>query len=106
VLDIRTREEFCQGHICGATNIPTPLPPLSTQQHRQLQARLQKFLRHNPVDAVVVYCKKGIRAAEAACQLLRNFGLVVMNIGGVMDEPLKSVMSGKINTTEIRRCVC
>ena len=29
ILDIRTREEYCKGHICGSYNIETPLPPFT-----------------------------------------------------------------------------
>lgn len=53
VLDVRTPEEFAEGHIEGAVNIPM----------RSLVANLDQI----PTDvAVIVHCKSGFRAALAA----------------------------------------
>lgn len=53
VLDVRTPEEFAEGHIEGAVNIPL----------RTITANLDQI----PTDvAVIVHCKSGFRAALAA----------------------------------------
>lgn len=54
VLDVRTPEEFAQGHIPGAVNIP----------HDQLPNRLAEIAGAKTKD-VVVYCRSGRRAALA-----------------------------------------
>jgi len=97
ILDIRTPVEFCQGHLCGAINIPTPLPagpglpPLTNPQLRTLRSTLQSELTniaHRRVH-IAVYCKKGVRAGIAA-DILRKMGYQsVINLGGILDEPLR-----------------
>lgn len=52
VLDVRTEEEFTEGRVPGAVNIPVD----------QLEARLQRVPKDRPV---VVYCASGGRAAKA-----------------------------------------
>lgn len=60
VLDVRTPEEFAQGHVPGAVNIP----------HDQVAARLADI----PKDKdVVLYCRSGRRAGVAA-EALRSSG--------------------------------
>jgi len=68
VLDVRTPEEFAQGHVAGAVNIPV----------QDLEARMDVV----PDDAeIVVYCHSGRRAAEAA-SLLREHGHAVTELDG------------------------
>ena len=72
LLDVRTPEEFAQGHIPGAINIPVS----------ELAGRLQAVDRGR---SVAVYCKVGGRAARAA-QLLEQAGYdKVLLIEGSMD---------------------
>lgn len=59
VLDVRTPQEFAEGHVPGAVNI----------SHDQLAARLAEV----PKDKdVVLYCRSGRRAAMAADVLRAN----------------------------------
>jgi rhodanese-related sulfurtransferase len=60
VVDVRTTEEFAQGHLQGAINIP--LSNLPTQ--------ISSLGRNRPV---LVYCQTGHRSAQAAT-LLTNAG--------------------------------
>lgn len=57
ILDVRSAEEFAEGHIPGATNIP----------YTELEERYEE-LGIEASDEVVVYCRTGRRAgiAEAA----------------------------------------
>ena len=98
LLDIRTKEEYNRYHLCKAHNIPTALPPLSKIQKDLLGRRLKLFLFKNqvlPNTPLIVYCKKGIRAAEARKQLLNLGAKYVLNLGGVEEEPLKSIITGE-----------
>ena len=74
ILDIRSRQEYCSGHICGAYNIPTPLPPkrISVQYVNNIKQRLF-HLDINEKEQIVVYCKKGIRSTMAA-DALKSMG--------------------------------
>lgn len=93
ILDIRSKEEYCKGHICNSFNIPTPLPPFTNDSVNNLQNNLKKFIKKNKIKkdvTIIVYCKKGIRA-EKAKMLLHKLGVKnVINIGGLLVEPLKS----------------
>jgi len=66
LLDVRTPEEFAEGHLDGALNIPVQV----------LAARCCEL----PAEAfIVVHCKSGGRSATAA-QLLRARGHEVLDI--------------------------
>ena len=54
MLDVRTPEEFAAGHVPGAVNIP----------HSELAARIAELAGARERD-IVVYCRTGMRAAEA-----------------------------------------
>ena len=59
VLDVRTSQEYAEGHVPGAVNVP----------HDQLASRLTEV----PKDKdVVLYCKSGRRAGIAAAVLAAN----------------------------------
>ncbi len=59
VLDVRTPQEYAEGHVPGAVNVP----------HDKLAARLAEV----PKDKdVVLYCKSGRRTAIAADVLAAN----------------------------------
>ena len=93
ILDVRTRKEYAEGHFNNAINIPTPLPPLKDCDIYRLVVDLhnatKKYCRHFPV---ILYCKKGIRA-EKAKEILECLGHTkVINVGGIEDEPMKSIV--------------
>jgi rhodanese-related sulfurtransferase len=58
VVDVRTAEEFAQGHVPGARNIPVD----------QLEARLAE-LEPYKAGGVYVICQTGGRSARAASEL-------------------------------------
>lgn len=59
VLDVRTQQEYAEGHVPGAVNVP----------HDQLASRLAEV----PKDKdIVLYCRSGRRAALAADVLAAN----------------------------------
>ncbi len=62
VLDVRTQEEFAQGHVPGAINIPFD----------EISERLDELLGFKQGD-IVVYCRTGKRA-EKALTTLTNQG--------------------------------
>lgn len=74
LLDVRTAEEFQQGHIPEAMNLPNE--DIGTQQLTQLPQKDQLLL---------VYCRSGNRSKQAAKKLV-NLGYTnVVEIGGIMD---------------------
>ena len=62
LLDVRTPEEFAQGHVPGATLVPV----------QELESRLRELEPYKQ-RGVVAYCEVGGRASKAA-ELLRERG--------------------------------
>lgn len=93
VLDIRTPDEYADGHVCDAVLVPTPTPPLSELELEVLKAGLRAVAAERPPEPVYVYCKKGVRA-RVAVEILRGLGVSATSIGGVEREPLPSMLRG------------
>ncbi len=68
LIDVRTPEEFREGHVEGAINIPVA----------ELPSRMCEV--GDPARHVVVYCKSGGRSARAA-GMLRQAGYQVEDVG-------------------------
>lgn len=76
VIDVRTPEEFAQGHLKHAWNINVQAPDF----REQIQA-----LGLDPEAPVYLYCRSGRRSQQAA-ELLREMGFrKLYNIGGFED---------------------
>jgi len=92
ILDVRSRQEYAQGHIYGAALIETRTPPLLTLDICNLAVRLKQMMVGVRADtAIGVYCKKGIRSALAIA-MLRSMGYRnVYDLGGVEISPLPLV---------------
>jgi rhodanese-related sulfurtransferase len=71
LVDVRSPEEFADGYLEGAVNIPVG----------ELEGRLQELEpRERPV---IVYCRSGFRSSSAA-DTLRDAGFrSVMDLGGI-----------------------
>jgi len=74
ILDVRTPEEYAQGHLDNALLIP----------HSQITSRIDE-LGSNKDQQIVVYCAVGGRAAKAE-KILRDHGFSnILNAGGYDD---------------------
>lgn len=74
LIDVRTEQEFADGHISGAINIPLHL----------IENRLNEFTK-DKTSTIVLYCKSGRRAASAKAILQKNGYLNIYNAGGFSD---------------------
>lgn len=73
LIDVRTREEFEEGHYTSAINVPVD---------EILEGNI-KTLEGTPKDAEIkVYCRGGIRAERARVALAQLGFTSVTNIGG------------------------
>ena len=73
LLDVRTPEEFAEGHLPGATNIDW--------RGEGFAEKAQKLDKARPV---LVYCRSGRRSAEAA-NVLDGLGFKTYNMkGGIL----------------------
>ena len=69
LIDVRTAEEYRQGHIEGSVNMP-----LDTLAHSAMEKAQPLF----------VYCLSGARSKQA-CHQLQKQGYTVTNIGGIRE---------------------
>ena len=75
LLDVRTPEEFAQGHIPGALQLTSET---FTKQDAE-------NLLKNKAQTIYVYCRSGRRSKES-CQNLASFGYSnIIEIGGIID---------------------
>lgn len=69
VIDVRTVEEFAEGHVQGAVNIPLHVLPF----------RIDEL---GAVDLpVILYCRSGGRSGQAAALLRRSGFREVLDVG-------------------------
>jgi len=80
LLDVRTPEEYRQGHIGGAKLIPVD----------ELDRRAGKELPDKTMS-ILVYCRSGARAGRAADMLVKMGYAQVSNFGGILDWPYEIV---------------
>lgn len=74
IIDVRTREEYVQGHIPGAINIPL----------HELEVRISELEVYKN-KTILVYCRSGRRSAVASEILVRNgFTKVYNMLGGII----------------------
>ncbi len=75
LVDVRSSEEFIQGHLQGAINIDVQSDDFADRASAML----------NKKKKVAVYCRSGRRSANAAQQLVKA-GFKVTNLeGGIVD---------------------
>ena len=75
LVDVRTPQEFAQGHIEGARNIPVG----------ELPTRLSELGEKH--SAIVLYCRSGARSAKAKALLESSGYTSVANLGGMSRWP-------------------
>ena len=74
ILDVRTPEEYLEGHIPGAINVPNE--EIGTAEISELPDKSQLIL---------VYCRSGRRSKEASNKLV-NLGYTnIVEFGGILD---------------------
>lgn len=78
IVDVRTPEEFNEGHVAGAINIPLD----------QLPQRIKEF-KEMPTP-IVAYCRSGNRSGMAV-SLLKQNGINDVSNGGGLDDMLQQM---------------
>ena len=76
ILDVRTQEEYDEGHIPGAILIP----------NTQIEARAEEVLT-NKDQLILVYCRSGRRSKLAAGILVELGYTNIKEFGGIIDWP-------------------
>ena len=73
LIDVRTPEEYEEGHVPGSINIPL-------QQIEKTKDVVQSKCR-----SIYVYCRSGARSRQAAADLRQMGYANVVNLGGIID---------------------
>ena len=81
ILDVRTEEEFAEGHIAGAILIPD----------YEITEKAESVLTDKD-QQILVYCRSGRRSKNAASQLVELGYSNVKEFGGIIDWPYKTTM--------------
>ena len=79
ILDVRTQEEYDQGHIPGAILIP----------NTEITAEAEKVLTDKD-QLILVYCRSGRRSKLAAVTLAQLGYTNVKEFGGIIDWPYET----------------
>lgn len=74
IVDVRTPQEYTEGHIPGAINIP--LDRIGTEQPAELA---------DPGAELIVYCRTGVRSKQASDKLVDLVYEHVNDMGGIVD---------------------
>ena len=105
ILDVRSHQEFCSGHLCYALNVSMKLPPWTKVQEEDFKNKLWKIWHANPERTYVVYCKTGKRS-KLATDTLRQFGANVINLGGIKNGLLTPLFQNKVKRPGYKLCYC
>ena len=73
IIDVRTPQEFKQGHIKGASNIPLATVPMHLNELYQYKDKNEDIL---------LYCHPGARSAQACYFLIKNNFTQVFDLKG------------------------
>ena len=76
ILDVRTQEEYDQGHISGAILIPDT----------EIESKAEKVLTDKD-QLILVYCRSGRRSKLAAEALVELGYTNIREFGGIIDWP-------------------
>ena len=76
ILDVRTQEEYDQGHIPGATQI----------SHEEIAEKSEDVLTDKD-QLILVYCRSGRRSKTAAEALVELGYTNIKEFGGIIDWP-------------------
>ena len=74
ILDVRRPDEYAEGHIPGAINVPNE--DIGTAEISELPDKSQLIL---------VYCRSGRRSKEAAEKLVKLGYTSIVEFGGILD---------------------
>lgn len=86
LLDVRETEEFEQGHLPGAVNIPRGVLEFQVAAHPALACEPEAPELARPERPICVYCRSGARSALAAQRLGEmGFSHVKSLAGGFLD---------------------
>lgn len=81
ILDVRTADEFGEGHLAGALNI-------DVKEEGFMEKALSQL---DPAKTIAIYCRSGRRSAQAA-ELLAKEGYTLVNLeGGIQAWMLKEM---------------
>ena len=83
LIDVRTKQEFDEGHIDGSINIPD----------FELVSRIGEIVKDKN-DTVILYCRSGNRSKQASLKLIEMGYKKIYDMGGLLDWPYETIKPG------------
>lgn len=83
IIDVRTKQEFDEGHIDGSINIPD----------FELVSRIGEIVKDKN-DTVILYCRSGNRSKQASLKLIEMGYKKIYDMGGLLDWPYETIKPG------------
>lgn len=81
ILDVRTEEEFNEGHIDNAILLPLD----------KINDKVEEVFKDKN-ETILVYCRSGVRSKQAA-QIMSKKGYTnILEFGGIIDWPFEIVL--------------
>ena len=74
ILDVRRPDEYADGHIPGAINVPNEA--IGAEEIAEL---------HDKAQLILVYCRSGRRSKEASEKLVKLGYTNIVEFGGILD---------------------
>ena len=73
LIDVRTYEEYTNGHIDGAINVPLD----------SIAKEVMENITNSNIDNIIVYCQSGNRSKEAAIRIIELGYTNVYDLGSI-----------------------
>ncbi|MBS5794070.1 MAG: rhodanese-like domain-containing protein [Clostridiales bacterium] len=81
VLDVRTEEEFNEGHIDNAISLPLD----------QINGKVEEVFKDKN-ETILVYCRSGVRSKQASQIMVQKGYTNIFEFGGIIDWPFEIVL--------------
>lgn len=81
ILDVRTKEEFKEGHIDNAILIPLD----------EIEEKVESIFTDKE-ETILVYCRSGVRSKNASSIMSKKGYTNILEFGGIIDWPFEVVL--------------
>ena len=81
ILDVRTLEEFEQGHIDNAILLPLD----------EINDKVEEIFKDKE-ETILIYCRSGVRSKEACNIMVKKGYTNIIEFGGIVDWPFEIIL--------------
>ncbi|WP_250277901.1 rhodanese-like domain-containing protein [[Clostridium] colinum] len=81
ILDVRTKEEFDEGHIENAILLPLD----------EIEEKVEETFKDKN-ETILVYCRSGVRSKQASKIMAEKGYSNILEFGGIIDWPFETIL--------------